>query len=118
MTLGHKICNISISCLLSQPFIDHDIFSTHIFSNGSKKVNFRPVNTDRGAHLPFEANWARLIFRRVGFATPPPQGACYFPSIAGTHLYTWDKRSNNVKCLSQGHNMLTVTGFEPITFCL
>ena len=60
----------------------------------SKKVNFQPVNTGRGAHLPLEANWARLIFRYVGLATPPPQRACYLPSIAGTHLYTWVERSN------------------------
>ena len=58
------------------------------------KVNFQPVNTGRGAHLPLEANWARLIFRCVGLATPPPQQACYLPSIAGTHLYTWVERSN------------------------
>ena len=28
------------------------------------------MNTGRGAHLPPEANWARLIFRCVGLATP------------------------------------------------
>ena len=55
-------------------------------------VNFQPVNTSRGAHLPLEANWARLISRCVGLATPPPQRACYLPSIAGTHLYTWVER--------------------------
>ena len=26
------------------------------------KVNFQPVNTGWGAHLPLKANWARLIF--------------------------------------------------------
>ena len=58
------------------------------------KVNFQPVNTGRGAHLPLETNWARLIFRCVGLATPPPQRACYLPGIAGIHLYTWVERSN------------------------
>ena len=48
-----------------------------------EKVNFQPVNTGRGAHLPLEANWDRLIFCCVGIATPPPQRACYLPSIAG-----------------------------------
>ena len=57
------------------------------------KVNFQPVNTGRGAHLPLEANWARLIFRCVGLATPPPQRTCYLPSIASTHLDTWVERS-------------------------
>ena len=61
---------------------------------GNLKVNFQPVNTGRGAHLPLEANWARLIFRCVGLATPSPQRACYLPSTAGTHLYTWVERSN------------------------
>ena len=28
------------------------------------------------------------------FHTPPVQFACYLPSIASTHLYTWVKRSN------------------------
>ena len=59
-----------------------------------KKVNFQPVNTGRGAHLSLETNCARLIFRYVGLATPPPQRACYLPSIASTHLYTWVERSN------------------------
>ena len=59
-----------------------------------KKVHFQPGNTDRGAHLPLEANWDRLTFRCVGLATPPPQRACYLPRIAGTHLYTWVERSN------------------------
>ena len=56
-------------------------------TRGSKKVkvNFRLVNTGRCAHFPFKSNWARLIFRCLGLATPPPQRACYLPSIAGTH---------------------------------
>ena len=58
------------------------------------KVNFLSVNTGRDAHLPLEANWARLIFRCVGLATPPPQRACYLPSIADTHLYSWVEWSN------------------------
>ena len=41
-----------------------------------KKVNFQPVNTGPGAHLPVVANWARPIF------------------LALTHLYTWVERSN------------------------
>ena len=52
------------------------------------KENFQPVNTGRGAHLTLKTNWARLIFRCVGLAMPPPQRACYHPTIAGTHLYT------------------------------
>ena len=36
------------------------------------KVNLQPVNTDLGAHLPLETNWARFIFSCVGLATPPP----------------------------------------------
>ena len=52
------------------------------------------MNTGWGAHLPLETNGPDSIFRRVGLATPPPQQACYLPSIAGTHLYTWVERSN------------------------
>ena len=81
------------SLLLSPAYF---LFSKELHKCCKVKVNFQPVNTGRGAHLPLEANWARLIFRCVGIAPPPPQRACYLPSIASTHLYTWVERSNYV----------------------
>ena len=49
------------------------------------------MNTGRGAHL-LSKRMGQTHFSVVGLATPPR--ACYLPSIAGTHLYTWVKRSN------------------------
>ena len=78
--------------------------------DGKVKVNVQPVNKSRDANLPLETNWARLIFRCVGLATPPPQRGCCLPSIAGTNLYTWVRRNNYGQVPYSGHNTLTVTG--------
>ena len=66
---------------------------THVAQK--KNVNFQPVNTGRGAHLPLEANWARLIFHCVWGSLHPLHNEPVTPSIAGTHLYTCVERSNN-----------------------
>ena len=66
-----------------------------IFISSKKiKVNFQSVNTGWDAHLPLKTNWATLILRCVGLATPLQQQAWYLLSIAGTHLNTWVKKSN------------------------
>ena len=82
------------------------------------KVNFQPVNTDRGAHLPLEANWARLIFRCMGTLHLLHNEPVTFPALP-VPIYTPGWRGViMVKCLTQGHNTLTVMGLEPTTFCL
>ena len=63
------------------------------------KVNFQPVNAGRGAHQPLEKNRPDSLFLSVGLAIPPCQQACYLPSIAGTHFYTWVERSDYSKVL-------------------
>ena len=98
-------------CKFGNPFRRNDSPLT-VTMGVSSKVNFQPVNTDRDAHLPLEVNWARLIFRCVGLAIPPPQRACCLPSIAGSHSYTWVRGVIMVKCLTQGHNTLTITELE------
>ena len=52
------------------------------------------MNAGWGTHLPLETNGPDLIFHCVGLVTPLQQQACYLTSTAGTHLYTWVKRSN------------------------
>ena len=83
------------------------------------KVTFQPVNTGRGTLLPLEANWARLIFFVVrGSLHLLHNEGVTFPSLP-VPIYTpgW-REVIIIKCLTQGHNTLTVTGHEPPTFCL
>ena len=64
-------------------------------------VSFQHVNTDLAIHLPLKMNGPDSFFHCVGHAIPPPQQACYLPSIVGTHLhwYTWVEKINYGKCL-------------------
>ena len=78
------------------------------------KVIFQLVNKGRGVHFPLETNGPDISV--VWLSTPPPQRACYLPSITRIHLSS--RGVIMVKCLTQGHTMLIVTGLEPTTFCL
>ena len=54
---------------------------------------------------------------------PPGASAPSIPTFVEKHgeprIYTSGSRGViMVKCLSQGHNMLTIMGLEPTTFCL
>ena len=67
------------------------------------------MNTGRGAHLPLEKNGPDSFFCYVRLATPPPQQARNFLALP-VPIYTPGSREVMVKCLTQGHNMLAVTG--------
>ena len=41
---------------ISHQNISHKYLPLNIAMLGKVKVNFQPVNTDQGAHLPFETN--------------------------------------------------------------
>ena len=62
-----------------------------------KKVNFRPVNTGWGGHLPF----GRLIFRCMALAIHLHNEPVTFPPLP-VPIYTPGSRV--VKCLTQGRN--------------
>ena len=82
------------------------------------KVSFQPVNTGRGAYslskrmgqTPFSVVWGSLhLLHNKPVTFPALPVPIYTPRLRGVIM---------VKCLTQGHNMLTVTGLKPTTFCL
>ena len=75
------------------------------------------MKTGWNAHLPLEANGPELSIVWTSLH-PLHNKPVTFPAlpVPVTHLYT--KSRWMIKCLTQGHNMLAVSGLEPTTFCL
>ena len=76
------------------------------------------MNTGRGAHLLLEANWPDSFSVVWGSLHLLHNEPVTFPALP-VPIYTPGWRGVvTVKCLTQGHNTLTVTGLESTTFCL